>query len=510
MLDPLARLPNALRLAEQGKYFVVHAPRQTGKTTALRALAHELNGTGRYAAVRVSCERAAGVEDLASAQEAILEGMHYAAEDQGLTTDCRPPGRWPEASPLGMVFAALRAWARKSSRPLVLLFDEIDALAGPALVSVLRQLRDGATSIDTPFPHSVVLCGMRNVRDYKAASGGDPTRLGTQSPFNISVESMRIGDFGLEEVAELYGQHTEATGQAFTGYAIQRAFEASQGQPWLLNALARDIIEEMSIPVEQPITDSLMEQAVERLIVQRATHLDSLVARLSEPRVRRIIEPMIIGGTAPGDVVYNDDLAYVRDLGLIARTRTVQIANPIYQETVVRALTQLLEINIQADPQAFLLPDGRLDIARLLNEFTAWWKANGEIIDTDRTYHEAACHLIFMAFLQRVVNGGGHIDREYALGKKRLDLTIRKPYTDETGQPAIQWSAFELKVRSDVSGDQIKPGLEQLDAYLGRLGLDTGTLLVFDRRTDAPPITARTGIDTATSPSGRTVTLIHA
>ncbi|MBO2455596.1 hypothetical protein J4573_51575 [Actinomadura barringtoniae] len=246
------------------------------------------------------------------------------------------------------------------------------------------------------------------------------------------------------------------------------------------------------------------------LIVQRATHLDSLVARLTEPRVRRIIEPMITGGLVPRDDVFNDGVTYVRDLGLIARTSPIQIANPIYQETVVRALAEDLELDIPAEPHAFLLPDGRLDIPRLLNEFTAWWKANGEIIDTDRTYHEAACHLIFMAFLQRVVNGGGHIDREYALGRKRLDLTIRKRYTDDAGKPAIQWSAFELKVRTDDSGDQIKPELDQLDAYLDRLCLDTGTLVVFDRRGDAPPITARTDIDTAISPAGRTITLIHA
>ncbi|MBO2455597.1 ATP-binding protein [Actinomadura barringtoniae] len=127
MLDPLARLPDALRLAEQGKYFVVHAPRQTGKTTALRTMAKELNDTGRYAAVRVSCERAGGVDDLALAQEAILRGLRFAVEDQGLPPDCQPPEQWPELTPLDAVYAALRAWSRKSSLPLVLLFDEIDA-----------------------------------------------------------------------------------------------------------------------------------------------------------------------------------------------------------------------------------------------------------------------------------------------------------------------------------------------------------------------------------------------
>ncbi|MGI5167829.1 ATP-binding protein [Spirillospora sp. CA-253888] len=512
MLDPLARLPEARGLVEQGKYFVVHAPRQTGKTTMLAALARELNATGDYAAVRFSCETGKVAEDdCGHAERLVLMAMSRAARyTANLPPECLPPDTWPELEPGSQLVEGLMEWADRSPRRLVLLFDEIDALRGESLVSVLSQLRDGYTSGDAPFPHSVVLCGMRNVRDYKAASGGDPDRLGTSSPFNISVESLRIGDFSFTEVAELYGQHTEATGQEFTGYAVQRAFEASQGQPWLVNALARDIIEKMRVPLDRPITDGLMEQAVERLIVQRATHLDSLVARLHEPRVRRFIEPMISGGQTVIDPAYGDDLSYVRDLGLVTRSLPLQIANPVYQEVVVRVLAQPLAAGIDAEPSAFLLPDGRLDIPMVLDEFVRFWKANAEILDVQRTYHEAACQLILMAFLHRVVNGGGFIDREYALGRKRLDLTVRKPYLDSDGRRAVQWSAFELKVHTDESGDPVPAGLEQLDGYLDRLGLDTGTLVVFDRRRAAPPAAERTRLAEGKTPKGRAVTLLHA
>ncbi len=511
MLDPLARLPKARGLVEQGKYFVVHAPRQTGKTTVLEAMARELNATGEYAAVRLSCEVAGAAEDdVVWAQQDILGAMRSAAEDAGLPVECLPPRQWPEASPGLLLHQGLRAWAQQCARPLVLLFDEIDALRGRSLVTVLRQLRDGYTSSNTPFPYSVVLCGMRNVRDYKAASGGDPNQLGTSSPFNISIASLRIGDFSFADVAELYGQHTAATGQVFTDYAVQRAFEASQGQPWLVNALARDVIEEMRVPLDQPITDGMMEQAVERLIIQRATHLDSLVARLHEPRVQRVLEPMIAGRDRALDTTYNEDLSYLRDLGLVTRSGPVQVANPIYQEVIIRVLSQQVLDQIDADPHAFLLSDGRLDLPLVLDEFVAFWKANAEILDAQRTYHEAACHLILMAFLQRVVNGGGFIDREYALGRKRLDLTIRKPYLEADGRKAVQWSAFELKVQTDDNGDQVPPGLEQLDGYLDRLGLDTGTLVVFDRRRAAPPAADRTYLTEAKTPKGRAVTLLHA
>jgi hypothetical protein len=111
--------------------------------------------------------------------------------------------------------------------PLVLFFDETDALRGESLRSVLRQLRSGYRYRAHAFPASVVLCGLRDVRDYKAASGGDPSRLGTASPFNIAVESLRIGDFSFEEVANLYQQRTAETGQEFTPEAIDRAFAYS-------------------------------------------------------------------------------------------------------------------------------------------------------------------------------------------------------------------------------------------------------------------------------------------
>lgn len=119
--------------------------------------------------------------------------------------------------------------------------DEIDALQDAALISVLRQLRDGYANRPAGSPRSLALIGMRDVRDYKVASGGSPY-LHTSSPFNIKVESLTLRLFTQEEVAMLYRQHTEETGQIFTPEALQRAFDLTQGQPWLVNALARQAV----------------------------------------------------------------------------------------------------------------------------------------------------------------------------------------------------------------------------------------------------------------------------
>jgi DNA polymerase III delta prime subunit len=396
MIPALRRLPQAPGLVDKMGYFVVHAPRQTGKTTALRALAHELTATGQYAALHFSCElgQAAG-DDYGAAQRGILDEIRLRAE-LAFSPDLHPPP-WPPASEANLLTVALTAWARECPRPLVLFFDEIDALLGQSLVSVLRQLRAGFSERPTAFPASVALCGLRDVRDYKAASGGDPSRLGTASPFNIKLKSLRLGDFTPDEVHELYTQHTTETGQEFTPDAINRAVELTAGQPWLVNALAQEIVEEIEVPTSEPITIEHIEQAKERLILARATHLDSLASKLAEPRVRQVIEP-VLAGTLDQFDPYNDDIQYVADLGLIAPKPPLRIANPIYREVIVRVLAANVEFKVVADPRGFVLDDGRLNFDLLLHEFMAFWREHADVLTWGIAYHEVAPQLVLMGY----------------------------------------------------------------------------------------------------------------
>jgi hypothetical protein len=166
------------------------------------------------------------------------------------------------------------------------------------------------------------------------------------------------------------------------------------------------------------------DEAKDRLILARATHLDSLAARLGEPRVRRVIEPLIAGELVQIDP-FDDDLAYVRDLGLIADSKEARVANPIYREVIVRVLGTGTEANISADPRAFIAPDGRLDFAMLLTEFVEFWRQHDNVLVDGTVYHEAAPKLVIMAYLHRIVNGGGYIDREYGVGRGRIDVLVR-------------------------------------------------------------------------------------
>lgn len=254
-----------------------------------------------------------------------------------LPQELQPPD-WPTADDGRQISAALSLWARISPRPLVVFIDEIDALQDDVLTGgVLRQLRDGYVKRPHRFPHSLALIGLRDVRDYKVASGGSG-RLGTASPFNIKVESLTLQNFTAIEVAQLYHQHTEITGQIFMPEVLAAAYELTQGQPWLVNALAREMTEKLVPEVSQPLTLEHLKQAKENLIRRNDTHLDSLTERLREPRIRAIIEPMLAGQPL-GDVP-RDDREFAIDLGLLRRHPAggLVIANPIYREVLPRML----------------------------------------------------------------------------------------------------------------------------------------------------------------------------
>jgi hypothetical protein len=508
MIPALRRLPEARALIEQGFYFVVHAPRQTGKTTAIRTLAEALTASGSHAALSLSCEAgSAGLDDYAAVQGGILADLRRRAEN-ALPPELQPPP-FPDAPPLSLLSAALTAWARACPRPLALFFDEIDSLTGQSLQAVLRQLRAGYDDRPANFPACVVLCGMRNVRDYKAASGGGPVRVGSASPFNVLVESLRLGDFAPEEVAELYAQHTAATGQVFSPEAVAKVIEVTAGQPWLVNAIAREIVDKMRIPLSEPITAAHVGTARERLVLARATHLDSLTARLQEPRVQRVIEPMLAGGIPAADLTYSDDLAYLRDLGILAQADPAQIANPIYREVIARVLADPAQSGMTFERKAFVLPDGRLDLRKLLGDFAAFWREQGDALTGEMAYHEVAPQLVLMAYLQKIVNGGGFIDREYGLGRRRIDLLLRWPYRGEDGGRLVQREAMELKVWRKGEKDPLSQGLAQLDGYLEGLGLDEGTLVIFDRRSARRVAQEKPGPRRAKTPSGRKVWLLR-
>ncbi len=485
-LPPLKRwdLNEILSLIDQEKYFVLHAPRQTGKTSCLLALMEYLNQSGKYRCMYCNVEGAqVARENVKEGIRAILSEMadaaHHYLNDPFL--EDRWYAAWQERGEYDALKYLLGSWAKSSSLPLVVLIDEIDTLQGDTLISVLRQLRAGYARRPNAFPHTVVLCGVRDVRNYRVRSKQDKAIITGGSAFNVKAESLRLGDFSQQDVVKLLHQHTESTGQTFEEAALHRVWYLSQGQPWLVNALAYTTCFKMSEGRDRthPITETMVLEAKEQIVVHRQTHIDQLLKQLEEERVRRVMEPFLKGESMT-EAVEADDLQYLADLGLIRRNaQGFVVANPIYQEVIPRELTYVVQSDLDPlyEPQWYRDPQsGRLDMRQLLDAFQQFFREHSEHWVDRFQYKEAGPQLLMQAFLQRIVNGGGRVEREYGLGRKRTDLLVLMPTAEGTQKVVI-----ELKVLHKSREATQAEGVQQTSEYMDRCGTSEGYLVMFDR-----------------------------
>ena len=501
-IPPLKRgnVAEILRLIRDKQYFVLHAPRQTGKTSALIALRDLLNGGGEGAPSGAGGFRCVDVnvevgqvarDDVAEGMRAILSGLAGSAR---LLGDDFPKRTWPgvfeQSGPNDALKDLLIEWCLANPKPLVLLVDEIDSLVGDTLLSVLRQLRAGYQQRPRGFPHSVVLCGVRDIRDYRIKSSTGEVVAGG-SPFNVAAKSLRLGDFTRRETRRLMAQHTFETGQRFTPAARRAVWEHTRGQPWLVNALCAGACfdNEAGRDRSRDIGVEDVNAAREELILSRRTHLDQLAHKLEEERVRRVVEPILAGGDAEHDL---HDLEYVRDLGLLAPDRPPRMANPIYAEVVPRELGYVLQDSLDVNDAWYVDDAGVVNLRKLLTAFATFYAEHaGHWLRRFKEYGEAAPQLILQAYLQRVVNGGGRIEREYGLGRGRTDLLVLWP--SEAGAPYDLWRRFVIECKALRDSDRkslegtVERGVEQTLGYMEKCDAEEGHLVVFDRRAAREP-----------------------
>ena len=451
------------------------------------ALRDYLNKEGNYMAVYANVE--GGQASRNDAQSVVKSTVDNLAEEfRSVAGNDVPLQIRDEVQQVGkdsMLSTYLRRLSESLPKPIVLIIDEIDALVGDSLVAILRQIRSGYANRPKAFPQTIILCGVRDVRDYRIVLSNQDIVTGG-SAFNIKTESLRLGNFSKEEIHELYMQHTQETGQVFDEACFPMIWEATEGQPWLVNALGREVTYKMRENRDRSvrIIPEMIDEAIENIIYRRDTHIDILIDKLEEPRVRRVIEPMLANEDEVDDaLIPSDDIQYVEDMGLIKRERGKQrrIANGIYREIIPRELTWSTQDALTQQPQWYMNPDNSINMEKLLLDFQQFFRQNADAWIGRFDYAEAGPQLLLQAFLQRVVNGGGYIDREYGLGRKRTDLLIRKPLTDHYGGP-IQRIVLELKIKRGDLDKVIEKGLEQTAEYMDLVGsVDEGHLIIFDR-----------------------------
>ena len=274
--------------------------------------------------------------------------------------------------------------------------------------------------------------------------------------------------------------NTAATGEEFAPEAVEAVWEQTRGQPWLVNALGKELcFERQRLRLrDRAISVRDVFEAREALILRRDTHIDQLTDKLREPRVRRVVEPLIGGG----DARHSDkDLEYLRDLGLVAPNPPLRIANPIYGEVLPRELTWLLRDEMPEQEAVWYVDaEGGLDVDALLAAFQRFWRRNSEHWVERARYREAGPQLVLQAFLHRVVNGRGRIEREYALGSRRVDLLLLWP--DGRGREGRFVVECKLVREGRSLARTVEAGLEQTARYMDLCGTEAGHLVVFDMR----------------------------
>jgi hypothetical protein len=383
-----------------------------------------------------------------------------------------------------MVSSILADWAKKTApKPLIILFDEVDALEGDAMISFLRQLRSGFMDRGVgKFPVSIAFVGMRDLKDYITAAkdGALPSPL---SPFNIKSDSILLGDFTHNDVHKLFAQRTEETGQAIDRDALDYTYEQSCGQPWIVNSLfMRATMRVLNEDDYSNVTLAHIREAREQMILARETHLDSLAVRIQDKAIRKVMESLITGTPDP-ELTASEGFRICVDLGLVMKERgTPKVANPIYKEVLARQLTYSTQDAIPEPEWQWEKPDGSLDMDSLLREFQIFWRKNSEIWEQKSDYTEAFPHLLLMAFLQRVLNGGGRIDREYAAGRGRMDLAVE--YNNR-----VHIIEIKLIHTYDTAEEVRKEGIAQITRYRNSIdGKAPSYLVIFDRRDAAKGI----------------------
>jgi len=211
----------------------------------------------------------------------------------------------------------------------------------------------------------------------------------------------------------------------------------------------------------------------------RVTHLDNLAERLREGRVARIVQAVLLGDGAETVHRGSDDLRYVIDLGLLAEGPDgLAASNPLYAEVLTRELTVDVQAAVPAPTWPWKHADGTLDFPALLHAWRAWWRQNADLLDLGWAagYPEAVPHLVLLAFLQRVGNGGGKGHREFALGRGAIDVLVE--YGGQGFPIEVKRVAKEKVALESV----IAAGTDQLARYLDTLGQTEGWLIVFDQR----------------------------
>ncbi|MYH79527.1 hypothetical protein F4009_14750 [Candidatus Poribacteria bacterium] len=483
-------LTEFIKRVKEGRYIVIFAPRQTGKTTFFYAAMDILASEElTYLPIHLDFEaykNLAPSDFYSNLTEDIREEIENIYHKRG-EVPSEALRDFLENTTLTDNVSMLRGFKALArvleNQQVVILIDEFDGIPPASVSDFLYALRRIYISRTSPrCPHSLGIVGVKSIAqlDYDRSV----------SPFNIH-DDFALPNFTLSQVQELFGQYTAEVGQAFAPEVIESIHKQTGGQPFLVNRFAQILTEEMDIPKTEALTITHFSEAHEQLLEENNTNLTHLTTNIRRnPRFESLLMRIMLYEEGVPFSLRNDLINELATYGVLARgtDRMCKIANPIYLHCILQAFKPIVNglerdyFPEDTDGFQYLTSDGQIQMERLMDNFRDFIaRAGFRILQVPETPQEfIGQHLLFAYLDQFVVSVNGAMYMEVPTGRGRMDLIIlhnQRKYIVETKV----W-------RSDRSYSQ---GKQQLAAYLSTEGVTEGYYVVFDHR-EAPEPRAET------------------
>ena len=483
-----------IKRVEEGKYVVLFAPRQTGKTTFFQAALETLTVTQTESALKFGyfpiqlnfdVYKNTSVADFYDhLYQDICEEFENLFQKRGETL--------PEA--LSQFLAntklttphAMRRFFRNLKRLLmpqkfVLIIDEFDGIPQDALSDFLHTLRHIYIAGKPRCPHSVGIVGVKSIAQLNYDR--------SISPFNIQDE-FHLPNFTLEQVQELLGQWTDEVGQVFVPEVITSIHKQTAGQPVLVNRFAQILTEELDILKTEPITIAHFSKAHTQLLEEDNTNFTHLLTNIRrDPRFEKLLMRIMERDDGVDFNLRSDIINELATYGVIARgdDGMCEIINPIYLYCILQAFKpvvngledEYLDEDTRNDFFDYLTSEGHIDMESLLDNFRDFIARVGfRILQVPDTPQESVSRHLLLAYLDQFVKLiGGFMHIEVQTGRGRMDIIIthnQRKYIVETKI----W-------RGD---NRYQAGKKQLAVYLRTEGVKEGYYIVFDHREQPEPL----------------------
>ena len=471
---------------KNGRYIVLFAPRQTGKTTFFKSALNTLVlKTPNYFPIQLNFDTYADLS-MSDFYDSLYEDMREEIENvfhRQNNVSSGPLRNFLDDTNFTNAFSMRRFFSKfekfLNNQKVVLIIDEFDGIPQDAVSGFLNALRHIYLSDELHCPYSVGIVGVKSIAQLNYDR--------SISPFNIQ-DDFSLPNFTLEQVHELFSQYTEETGQAFTSEVLEMLHTQTGGQPFLVNRFGQILTEEMDIPKTQTIGMEHFLTAHTQISQERSVNIQHLITNVRRnPRFKSILMKIASyeGGVPfnPYDDVMNELSIY----GVITKGTggLCEIVNPIYQQCILQAFRPLingLENNYfpeDTDFEDYLTSTGHIDMERLLDNFRDFIVRVGfRILQVPETPQEFVGQDLLYAYLDQFVNiVRGAMYLEVQTGRGRIDLVIF-----HNGRKYI----VETKIWEGAK--RYQAGKQQLMAYLKLEKALEGYYVVFDHRENPTPL----------------------